>query len=384
MVEFKMPSLGADMESGTLVEWFVKPGDLVKRGDIVAEVETQKGAIDVESFQEGTVQQLLIDEGATVPVGTPIALFDDGAEPVEQPEPAESSISVVAKPAAVAQGIPSLSSGSRIRATPVARRKAAELGIDLSTVSGTGPGAAISLADVERAAAMIPSAMPVSTGMDAMKAAIASAMARSKREIPHYYLSTDIDMKDTLDWLAEENARRSVTERLLYAALVLKSVALAVHDVPEMNGFWRDGSFRPSRQVHVGVAIALRGGGLVAPAIHDADERDLSEIMAALQNLVSRARSGKLRSTEISEPTITVSNLGEQGVGAVFGVIYPPQVALVGFGKIQDRPWAVDGLLGIRPIMTATLSADHRASVGHRGGVFLSKISTLLQEPAKL
>jgi pyruvate dehydrogenase E2 component (dihydrolipoamide acetyltransferase) len=217
-----------------------------------------------------------------------------------------------------------------------------------------------------------------------MRKAIATAMARAKREIPHYYLATHIDMSRAMAWLQAENLKRSVPERLLYTVLLLKAVALATHDVPEMNGFWRDGAFKPGGGVHVGVAISLRQGGLIAPAMHDVDKKSLDEIMTGLRDLVKRTRAGVLRSSEISEATITVTNLGEQGVETVFGVIYPPQVALVGFGKVVERPWAANGMVGARPVMVATLAADHRASDGHRGGLFLATIERLLQEPEKL
>jgi pyruvate dehydrogenase E2 component (dihydrolipoamide acetyltransferase) len=209
-------------------------------------------------------------------------------------------------------------------------------------------------------------------------------MARSKREIPHYYLQTTVDMTAALDWLHERNRGRPVSERLLPVALLLKAAALAVHDVPEVNGFYTDGAFQPSTPVHLGVAVALRGGGLIAPAIHDADDLDLDELMAALKDLVARARSGRLRSSEMSDPTLTVTNLGDQGVEAVHGVIYPPQVALVGLGRVQERPAAVNGLLGVRSVLTATLAADHRVSDGHRGGLYLAAFDALLQRPEEL
>ncbi len=271
----------------------------------------------------------------------------------------------------------------RTRISPAARRLAEEFGLSIEKIAGTGLGGAITRDDVRAAAEQRP-ADTTPDRMDAMREAIAAAMARSKREIPHYYLGTDIDMKRALEWLEAENVKRPVTDRLLPAVLLLKAVALAIRDVPEMNGFWRDGGFEQSEAVHVGVAISLRRGGLVAPALHDADKQSLSEIMVGLLDLVQRARTGKLRSSELSDPTITVSNLGEQGVGTVYGVIYPPQVALVGFGAIQERPWAEDGMLGVRPVVTATLSADHRASVGHRGGLFLARIADLLQKPEDL
>lgn len=217
-----------------------------------------------------------------------------------------------------------------------------------------------------------------------MRRAIAAAMARSNREIPHYYLATDVDMHRALTWLEEENLKRSVADRLLYAVLLLKAVALAAREVPEVNGFWLDDQFQPSEAVHLGVAIALRQQGLVTPAIHDADVKSLDELSLALRDLVARARGGMLRSSEIADATLTVTNLGEQGVPTVYGVIYPPQVALVGFGSIVQRAWVVDGLLGVRPIITATLAADHRASDGHRGGRFLAAVSRILQAPEKL
>jgi pyruvate dehydrogenase E2 component (dihydrolipoamide acetyltransferase) len=388
MAEFTMPSLGADMEAGTLVHWLIKPGDRLERGDIVAEVETQKGIIDVETFVSGIVQDILVQEGENVPVGTPLAIISNGAA-----KPASESPATQPPQVTPAQTVVTTSDEEerstlqrRVRVTPTARRKAEQLGVDLSTITGSGPGGAIVLLDIEQAAETPAPAAPAepATQTTGMQAVIAAAMARSKREIPHYYLGTDIDMHRSLDWLTEFNANRSVAERVLYAALLLKTVAVAVGDVPEMNGYWKDDAFQPVQDVHVGVAIALRGGGLVAPAIHNVEKRSLADIMAALQDLVARARTGKLRSSELSDATITVTNLGEQGAGSVFGVIYPPQVAIVGFGKIVERPWAVDGLIGIRPILTASLSADHRASVGHRGSVFLSRIASLLLEPEKL
>ncbi|HSN04260.1 MAG TPA: 2-oxo acid dehydrogenase subunit E2, partial [Nitrospira sp.] len=205
-----------------------------------------------------------------------------------------------------------------------------------------------------------------------------------KREIPHYYLSTTIDMGRALTWLKEENLKRPVTGRLLSAVLLMKAVALALREVPELNALWKDNAAIQSPDIHVGVAVSLRQGGLVAPAIHHTDKRSLGELMNSVQDVVKRARAGTLRSSELSDPTITVTSLGEQGVDTVFGVIYPPQVALVGFGKVAERPWVVDGQVVSRPVVTASLSADHRVTDGHRGGVFLSIVDRLLQEPGQL
>ena len=218
----------------------------------------------------------------------------------------------------------------------------------------------------------------------AMRRAIAAAMAHSKREIPHYYLGTQIDMSRAMAWLQAENLKRSVSERLLYSVMLLKAVALALREFPELNGFWMDGAFKPGEGIHIGVAISLRLAGLVAPAIHDLDKMSLSEIMVSMRDLVKRVRAGVLRSSEIADATITVTSLGEQGVETVFGVIYPPQVALVGFGKIVERAWAEGGMVGARPVISASLSGDHRVSDGHRGGLFLAALDRLLQEPQKL
>jgi pyruvate dehydrogenase E2 component (dihydrolipoamide acetyltransferase) len=217
-----------------------------------------------------------------------------------------------------------------------------------------------------------------------MRQSIATAMSRSKREIPHFYLSTTIDMHRSLTWLTEANLERSVEDRLLYGVLLVKAVAFAVREVPELNAVWAQDRVAVHESVHVGVAIALRQGGLVAPALHNTDKLSLDELMKKFRDLVTRARSGSLRSSELSDPTITVTSLGEQGVETVFGVIYPPQVAIVGLGKIVERPWSVDGLVVSHPIMMATLSADHRVTDGHRAGRFLVALDRLLQEPGKL
>ncbi len=209
-------------------------------------------------------------------------------------------------------------------------------------------------------------------------------MARSKREIPHYYLRHTIDMQPVSTWLAAENAHRAPADRLLPAALLLKAVAAALWEVPELNGYWIDGKLDQREPVHLGTAIALRGGGVIAPAILDAADKSVDQIMRDLRDLVMRARAGRLRSSEMTESTITVTSLGERAPETVFGVIYPPQVALVGFGGIVTRPWVVGDQVVPRPLITATLSADHRATDGHRGGIFLTTIERLLGKPDEL
>jgi pyruvate dehydrogenase E2 component (dihydrolipoamide acetyltransferase) len=403
MAEFTMPALGADMDEGTLNEWLVKPGDTVTRGQIIAVVETTKAAVEIECWQEGTVAELLVPIGQTVQVGTPMARLvapGETAEPTATPAAIQPVATPVIEPAPVAVPAPVPPAEHHRRwVSPAARRLALSLGVDVDMVTGTGPQGAVIISDVEHAAAHAKAAStqtpkPVAELTNSLSAkevaarravemrrAIAAAMSRSKREIPHYYLSHEIMMDAALSWLADRNAQRAVTERVLPAVLQVKAVARAAQCFGELNGFWRDECFVPAAAVHVGVAISLRGGGLVAPAIHDVAGKKLDELMGDLTDLVARARAFSLRSSEMSDPTITVTNLGDQGVDAVFGVIYPPQVALVGFGKPAQRVRAVDGGIRIATTVQATLAADHRASDGHRGALFLASVNDLLQQP---
>ena len=385
MGEFRMPSLGADMEEGTLVQWMVKPGDHVKRGDIIAIVHTEKADIEVEVFETGVVDQLLAPPGTKLPVGTVLAILRGETE-----APATAEIPA---PQRAPAGAPA---EAHRRVSPLARQLARELEVDLSTVQGSGPHGAIEKADVERAAAKaaeqkmpdeaasVPSKPAAPPEYEGMRHAIAAAMARSNREIPHYYLETRIDFSAALRWLEEANRKRPVQQRLLPVALQIKAVTRALTEVPELNGYWMDDRHQPQQAMHVGVAISLRRGGLIVPAILNADRKSLDELMAAMSDLIQRTRAGRLRSSEITDGTITVTNLGDRGVETVYGVIYPPQVALVGFGKITEQPWAENGMLGIRPVLTATLAGDHRATDGHRGAQFLEALARWLQKPESL
>ena len=388
------------MDAGLLVAWIKKPGDRVRRGDLIAEVETDKGIIEVEAFADGVLEKLVTPVGEKVPVGTVLALIredvptdDRRAGGVSPPVGPKVDIAQqtgrLTPPARQTLGHET----TRLPMSPSARRLARELGVDAATVTGTGHGGAITREDIERAAsrgAGFQPARPAGHGQvenlphDRMRQAIAAAMTRSKREVPHYYLSTTIDLQPALNWLAETNLKRPITERLLYGVLLLKAVALALREVPELNSVWEGDVAVLKPLIHVGVAISLRQGGLVAPAIHDTDQKSLDQLMREFSDLVTRARSGGLRSSELSDPTITITSLGERGVETVFGIIFPPQTAIVGFGKVVERPWSINGGLVSRQVITATLSADHRVSDGHRGGLFLSAVDRLLQEPDKL
>ena len=390
MAEFVMPILGADMKAGTLVAWRKEPGDAVRRGDIIAEVESDKADVEVEIFMNGVLEKILVEPGEKVPVGTPLAtitLAPGEEEPPAVPPPAAAPAPAAAPPvqrpraAAPAEG--------RAPVSPAARQLAAELHVDISTVAGSGPGGRIQRRDVLAAAeaqraAPPPREAPEPDRRTRMRQAIAAAMMRSSREIPHFHLTSTIDMGPATAWLAEENAGRKIADRLLYGVLLIKATALALHETPELNASWIDERVVPHESVHTGIAVSLPGGGLVAPALHDADRQSLDELMTNLRDLVTRARAGSLRSSEMSDPTVTITSLGEEGAEAVYGLIYPPQVALVGFGRLLERPMSIGGQVVSRPVIVATLAADHRVADGHRGSRFLAAVERLLQAPEKL
>ncbi|MEJ2500925.1 MAG: dihydrolipoamide acetyltransferase family protein [Campylobacterales bacterium] len=388
MSVFKMPSLGADMESAVLMEWKVKAGDKVDKNDVIAEVETSKGVIEIEVFETGTVDTLLGEPGTEYAVGTPLALIRTENETAEQLQAALAELSGGAPAAAApreqkpkpAQAKPEPAETRRAEISPAARKRAQELGVDLDALAAATAGK-IGLDAVEAAAKP---KKHEGIRPEGMRDAIAKAMGRSNAEIPHYYLSTPINMTPALEWLEAQNEQRSIKERILPAALLIRAVVKALAAVPELNGFWKENTLKMSAAVHPGIAVALRSGGLITPALIDANTMDLDQTMAALHDLITRTRSGKLRSSEMTQQTIVITNLGDLGVERVYGVIYPPQVALVGFGQIADAPWAEGGTLTVKKVMQATLAGDHRATDGRIGAFFLTRLNQLLQTPEEL
>lgn len=438
------------MAAGTLVAWRKGPGDSVRRGEIVAEVETEKGVIEVEVFEEGVIERIAVQPGEKVPVGTVLAWLGSGGsvapavpvaasvepEPVRTEEPLAraqantASFASVAKPASPSarrlarelgvqletlvgtgehgvivradilrarepQALTSRAEVGRAKVSPLARRKAVELAVSLAEVRGSGVDGSIVLRDVLRTRnasvpgppPSVPAAVPLDAAArkrQAFRHAIASAMERSKREIPHYYLSTTIDFSAGLAQIERHNVARKPRERLVASLLFARAVALALDKVPELNAHWTGSDAPPLSAIHVGMAISVRGGGLVAPALFDVGAKTVEELAPLLFDLVERTRSGSLRSSELSAPTITVTSLGERGVDALFPIIFPPQVAIVGFGKVVVRPWVVDGMVVARPVVTVSLGADHRVSDGHRGGLFLAAVQDALEHPDKL
>lgn len=402
MIKFQMPNLGADMEAGTLVEWRKHPGEFLNRGDIIADVETQKGLIEIEVYDEGTLETLLVKEGEKVPVGTVLALINDGkAEEKVSEIPSGEIQKPEVHPIEDVQEKRERKSDlvERIKISPLARKIAEANQVDISLLKGTGPEGSIVKEDVEKAISEGKkpiheavketeetkgiSAKPIGPAFDAIRMAVAAAMSKSNREIPHYYLEKRMDMSKAMDWVTEANKERPVQKRVLPIALLIKAVAKALDEVPDFNATWENGLQRKN-EINIGFVVSLRSGGIVVPAILQADSKTVDEIMETINDIIPRARAFKLRSSELSQSTFTITSIGEGGADKVFGLIYPPQVGIVGFGEISQQPFAEEGMLGIRPVVDVTLAADHRATDGLIGSRFLAELNKHLQNPEQL
>ena len=452
LTSFRMPSLGADMDAGTILEWLVAPGATVRRGDVVAVVQTDKSDLDIEMFHDGVIMELVVPVGEKVPVGAVIATLAPigagaTATPSTAPMTPPTAAPVATKPAAtkpaatkpaatkpapiaptsepVAATARAAGAGEAHLHSPVLRHLAETLHVDTTQLRGSGVGGSITRDDIERAGARrrvtprarrlagergldlaVFAAGTVVTGeqvlrhlaeqpaaapspvvarrgpdRDAMRQAIARQMTASWQQIPHYRVTTRIDVHRTMEALDARNLGHAASERILPAAVLLHAVARAAAAVPAVNGHWIDGSFVPGTGVHLGVVVSLRGGGLLAPVIRDADRKDLATLMSDLRDLVTRARSGHLRASEVGTATITVTDLGEGGVDAVSPIIHPPQVAIVGFGAVHAEPWADGSDVVVRSVVCASLAGDHRAIDGRIGSLFLTHLADYLQEP---
>lgn len=394
MIEFLMPSLGADMEDGTLIEWKKKIGDSVKRGDIIAEVETQKGLIEIEVFDEGIIEKLLIEEGTKIPVGTIMALIN----PIGISSETKNEIPIDLHPI-IEKTTEEISQEAvreiHVKASPLAKKMAEDHHIALLQIKGNGPNGAITKEDVERFIAQHETIKKgaignvsveneiIETPTNTIRTAIAAAMSKSNKEIPHYYLEKRIDLTKALAWLQEANEQRKVQSRLLPVVLFIKAIAKSLADFPDLNATW-DNGLKPKKEINIGFVVALHNGGIMVPAIHQVDLKTVDEIMEALNDLIPRARAMKLRSSELSDGTITFTSMGDGGADTVFGVIYPPQVAIIGFGCISEQPFAENGMLGIRSVVNVTLAGDHRATDGLTGSQFLNLLARNLQKPESL
>lgn len=405
-----LPSLGSDMDYGSVVSWEVAVGDRVERGDVVAIVETEKADVDVEVWSSGIVVELLAPLGEELPVGAPLLTIDRTEAAIDASSPSEPVTTETAKESPAMELDPTQAhpepaptptptgpplpkpthrgSASRVAATPWARRAAEQREVSLDSIRGSGPDGAVLARDLPRLDQATPSSSqppraeriePPLRADRSIRAVIARRMTEANRTIPHYHLQRDIDVSDMLDALEEHNRARPIADRVLPAAVVLWAVARAASAVPALNGTWVDDSFQPSSTVDLAVAISLRSGGVVTPMIAGAELLDVSETMRELRLRTSGARRGALRSSWMAEASITVTNLGDLGADRVSGIIFPPQVALVGIGRIHRAPWVVDERVEPRSVLTATLSADHRATDGVVGSRFLAELDRHLQ-----
>jgi pyruvate dehydrogenase E2 component (dihydrolipoamide acetyltransferase) len=415
--EVVMPRLSDSMEEGTVLKWLVERGGEVKRGQPLVEIETDKANMTYDADSDGVLVEILAQEGDTLEVGKPIARIgtadEAGADeapadetPAEPPAEEEPTEAPAPRPVAKANG------GERLKASPVARRMAGELGVELARVEGSGPGGRVVKADVE-AAANEPSAQPAAedgaglatpaepetpaapepaaTGAKGettvqepsrLQRTVSRRMAESKATVPDFSLELDVDM--TLCIELRERLKAQTDRAPSYNDMVVKAAALALRDHPRVNGAYRDGRFESYSRVNVGVAVAARDA-LVVPVIHDADQKSLGEISRQGRRLIERVRDGEITPPEVSGGTFTVSNLGMFGIERFTAIINPPQASILTVGALKKKP-AVDdrGRVVARDLMTLTLVCDHRILYGADGAQFLAQVRELLEQPLSL
>ncbi|MGR5130741.1 dihydrolipoamide acetyltransferase family protein [Vibrio alfacsensis] len=463
LIDITMPALGADMRDGTLLEWLIKPGDNIEKGDIIAVIETSKGAIDMESYHNGTISELLVEPEIKLPVGSVMARMESNSptsealdesaltSPIQATDKVSDSPFTYEEPAHEALPIQDRASNTtnntlnsqeiepdetpfppyipprklrathsnldgqvpttneqersrpepephqkqkqkqRVFASPVVRKTAFRLGIDLSSLTGSGPKGAIVLRDLlshldsnEAKSLRKTETKNAASAASTMRQAISDAMTRSKQEIPHYYLAQEINLTHAQKWLTQQNQQREPEQRLLLPALLLTAIARQLVRFPQLNGFYHGGCFTPSTNINIANTISLREGGLVTPAILNADQLSIQQVMDSLRDITERGRHGRLRSSEISQGSITVTSIGERGADMLTGVIYPPQVAIIGLGRLRKAPIINNHKLEIGEVMTVTLAADHRVSDGISGARFLHALAKQLQHPEAL
>ena len=392
-----MPQMGFDMEEGTVVRWLKAEGDHVDRGEPIVEVETDKATVEVESFASGLLRRIVVTEGITVPVGQVIGIIGaadeelpatDAVAPSPPPPAVESS---TPEPTPPAPEDPSTSApkDDRVLVSPLARRIAEEKGIDLASVTGTGPKGRITKEDVLAAveAASAPTPAPTAAGdvveLSRMRQTIARRMTQSKQEMPHFYVTASIDMTKAMALREELNELWAGEARLTVNDLIIKASALALAKFPAFNSHYADGVIKPGPAINIGVAIALEDG-LIAPAILDCGSKTLKEISVASRDLSTRARNGVLRPEEYTEATVAISNLGMFQVDSFIAIINPLQSASIAVGSVTRQPVVRDGQITVADIMQCTISADHRVVNGAEAAQFVNEIKGYLEKPSSL
>jgi pyruvate dehydrogenase E2 component (dihydrolipoamide acetyltransferase) len=418
--EIPMPRLSDTMERGTVARWAKKEGDSIAEGDVLADIETDKATMELESYETGVLLKILVQEGESAELGAPIALVGEAGETVEAPQgngdapaeaeaepaPAETAAQAsVPQPARSANGGGGEGGNIELRASPIARRMAADAGLDLRQLAGkgSGPDGRIVKVDIERLAAegvtarasaappttprSAPPAAPVPAAWEgvegkppsAMQRAVARRMTESKQNVPHFYLQSEVDMTRAIELRREIN--RSLGEggtKVSINDLIIRACAVSLIEHPQFHRSWLGDRIVQHEHAHVGIAVAL-DDGLIVPVLRDADRMTLTEIAAATKDIVARARGGKVRQREIEGGTFTVSNLGMFGVTSFEAIINPPEPGILAVGRTIERPVIVDGQVVGRPIMAVTLSVDHRAASGADGARLLQSIVRRLE-----
>ncbi|MSQ11789.1 MAG: 2-oxo acid dehydrogenase subunit E2 [Dehalococcoidia bacterium] len=387
--EVVMPQMGYDMTEGTVLKWLRHEGDQVSRGDILAEIETDKATVELESFGSGILRKIVVPEGEMVPVGEVIAFIGtaDEALPPLPPRPAAGK----ARAAAVTP------SPSELRVSPIARKLAQERGVDLSRVTGTGPGGRVTERDVtaylERPPTLSAPPRPVPTATPAeglvelsrMRQAIARVTSRSKQEIPHYYVTVEVDMRQAMEQRRQLNkSLESQGVHITVNDLIVKACALTLAKFPAFNASFIQGKAQRHAAINIGIAIALEGEGLILPAVLDCAHKSLAEIAKATKDLGERAHAHRLREQEYAGATFSISNLGSLEVDSFAAIILPPQAAMLAVGAVREQPVVRNGQVVAGQTMKATLSADHRLTDGWEAAQFLMEFKRLLEDPATL
>ncbi len=404
-----MPQMGYDMQEGTVVRWRKREGEEVARGEVIAEIETDKATVEFEAYTSGVLRKIVVNEGIAIPVGDLIAVIADADEalpadlvsaPARQAAPAGPAPQAAA-PASPGPAAAPAAAPREVRASPIARRLAREKGIDLSLVTGTGPGGRVVEQDVldyappveASAAAGAPAASPAPVNAEApaaemaelsrMRQAIAKVTIDSKRDAPHFYVTSDVDMTKAMALRRDTNDAVSSGVRVSVNDLVIKAAAIALKRHPKFNAFYRGDHLQMNPGINIGIAIALEAG-LIVPGISGCESKSLVEIAAASRDLIDRANNGSLRNEEYSGTTFSISNLGMFDVDSFAAIIFPPHAAVLAVGTVKEQPVARNGELAIAQMMKATISVDHRVADGAEAAQFLVEVKNLLENPVSL
>jgi pyruvate dehydrogenase E2 component (dihydrolipoamide acetyltransferase) len=408
--------MGYDMREGTVVKWHKGEGEPVARGEVIADIETDKATVEFEAYTSGVLRKIVAQEGVAVPVGELIAVIGDpdeelpddiGAGAPRQPEAGKGPTGTVVKGAAPespeaptrAPAAPSpdgdgiTAPTTSVRASPIARRLARERGIDLSRITGSGPGGRILEKDIlaytpaEAPAAPAPAAAPAGPGekveLSRMRQAIARVTRDSKREAPHFYVTAEIDMTRAMGLRREINDAIPPESRVSVNDLIIKAAAIALGQYPKFNASFQGEYLQMNASMNIGIAIALEAG-LIVPGINNCESKSLLEIAAASKDLGNRARSGHLRNDEYSGTTFSISNLGMFDVDSFSAIIFPPHAAVLAVGTVKEQPVVRNGEITVAQIMKATLSTDHRVADGAEAAQFLVEVKKALENPVSL